>query len=417
MLLRVFFKFKNPGELKAFPGFFIVYCVKNVTTLRVLENFYMKKRRRFSVVVLCIVSVSCWGGLALAQQIDSQATPETQNLYRYLQRIRGHGLPIGQQEATLRGSGWVNNQKCDMREVSGEYPAIYGWDFLNFEDPPYAEGLKYDLQFERAREAYDRGGINTFSWHMWNPVTGQSFRDQTPAVKEILPGGSKHGFYKEQLQKIADRVKSLRGSDGTLVPILFRPFHEHIHSHFWWGKNHVSREDFIALWRFTVTYLRDTLGVHQFLYVFCPGENEDSEFLDRYPGNEYVDVIGVDNYTELNNHPTGPFAAFGRWMEKRNLIIKMRRLVRAAEYYGKIPAINEFGAGQIPESNYWTERFLNPIASDPVARRVAYAMVWGSKNPEFHFSVYPGHHSAPNFIKMVQNPYSYFESDLKGVYH
>jgi len=28
-------------------------------------------------------------------------------------------------------------------------------------------------------DAYARGGVNTFSWHMWNPVTRKNFYDQT----------------------------------------------------------------------------------------------------------------------------------------------------------------------------------------------------------------------------------------------
>jgi hypothetical protein len=51
------------------------------------------------------------------------------------------------------------------------------------------------------------------------------------------------------------------------------------------ASQHCTKEEFIALWRFTVTYLRDDLGVHNFIYAFSPDNkfNTETEFLDVTP--------------------------------------------------------------------------------------------------------------------------------------
>jgi hypothetical protein len=55
---------------------------------------------------------------------------------------------------------------------------------------------------------------------------------------------------------------------------------------------------------FTVSYLRDSLSVHIFLYAFFPDNkfNSEVEFLERYPGDEWVDLAGMDNYGDFGRN-------------------------------------------------------------------------------------------------------------------
>jgi mannan endo-1,4-beta-mannosidase len=73
------------------------------------------------------------------------------------------------------------------------------------------------------------------------------------------------------LDRVADFFASCRGEHGELIPLIFRPFHEHTGSWFWWGAAHASDEEFIALWRFTVDYLRKERGFSHLLFAFSPG--------------------------------------------------------------------------------------------------------------------------------------------------
>ena len=63
--------------------------------------------------------------------------------------------------------------------------------------------------------------------------------------------------------------------------------------------------DYQALWRMTVEYLRDEKGLHNLLYVYSPDVFEtEAEYLERYPGDAYVDVLGSDDYQALKTDST-----------------------------------------------------------------------------------------------------------------
>ena len=103
------------------------------------------------------------------------------------------------------------------------------------------------------------------------------------------------------LDQIAEYNKTLIGKNGEQIPVIFRPWHEFDGDWFWWGKKYCTAEQFKELYRFTVTYLRDTCHVHNFLYAFSPDVNftSEKEYLERYPGDEYVDIIAMDNYWDF----------------------------------------------------------------------------------------------------------------------
>src|SRR5699024_9308538 len=91
----------------------------------------------------------------------------------------------------------------------------------------------------------------------------------TPSVKAILPGGENHESFLTKLDLVADFLKDCKVG-STYVPIIFRPWHEHNGDWFWWGKGNASEEDYIALFRFTVDYLKDKKGIHHLIYAFSP---------------------------------------------------------------------------------------------------------------------------------------------------
>ena len=117
---------------------------------------------------------------------------------------------------------------------------------------------------------------------------------------------------KTWLDKIAFFMQSLEGTHGELIPVIFRPFHELNGSWFWWGKNHCTPEELKKAYRFTVTYLRDEKKVHNLLYAFNTDRfSSEEEYMERYPGDEWVDVLGFDIYQRGNDN-----AAFTRDIDK-----------------------------------------------------------------------------------------------------
>jgi mannan endo-1,4-beta-mannosidase len=193
-----------------------------------------------------------------------------------------------------------------VKSVTGSHPAIIGVDFSGLSGLPDSIISKVKVSLKKnIEDTYNRGGITTVAWHFSNPVSEGGFywKDSVslPAVKYIIPGGSGHEKYKSILSAIAGLAKSLKGNDGKQVPVIFRPYHEFDGDWFWWGKSHCTIDEFKTLWKFTVSYLRDSLGVHNFIYAFSPDckFNSEEEYLERYPGDEWVDMVGVDNYADF----------------------------------------------------------------------------------------------------------------------
>jgi hypothetical protein len=233
-------------------------------------------------------------GTASAQS-DPEATAETKNLFHNMLALQQKGLMFGHQDDLAYGNGWYAEEgRSDVKDVCGDYPGIYGWELGHLE-----QGHVYSLDsvyFDRIRnwiiKVYERGGVNTISWHGRNPLTGGNAWDVSSSlvVASILPGGEKHELYKQYLDRLAEFFLSLKTSDGTLVPVFFRPYHEHTGSWFWWGKNLCTPEQYKALWRFTVTYFRDAKHIHHLLYAYSPDRFQTPGYNERYPGDDIIDI-------------------------------------------------------------------------------------------------------------------------------
>ena len=368
---------------------------------------------RYAVLSLSLVAPI----LATAQKgkpIDDKATTETVNLFRNLQKLsRGHTL-FGHQHATEYGHGWSGEEgRSDVKSVTGSHPAVIGVDFSGFSGrPPEAVQRAKDALRKNVIDTYNRGGITTVAWHFSNPVSPGGFywRDSVslPAVRYIIPGGEAHDKYKQILNGIGEWAHSIKGADGALVPLIFRPYHEFDGGWFWWGKPHCTREEFISLWRFTVSYLRDSLDVHNFLYAFSPDNRflTREEFLERYPGDEWVDMVGMDNYGDMGRDR--------RAIDKAAL--KLKIVSDYAIEAGKLAAFTETGLESIPDTTWWTETLLKTMKTGDM--RLCYVLVWRNdiRSPTHYYAPFPDHPSVPDFLKFYNDPYTLFENDLGNIY-
>lgn len=100
-------------------------------------------------------------------------------------------------------------------------------------------------------------------------------------ANELLPGGKYNEVFNAYLDMVADYGKQVNGA------VLFRPFHENTGSWFWWGKAFCDPATYQNVFRYTVEYLRDIKGVHNFLYVYGPGSEAKTlaDYAERYPGD------------------------------------------------------------------------------------------------------------------------------------
>ena len=245
-------------------------------------------KRLPGLALLMILSIMSFSQNAGRKIIDARATAETKALYYNLGKLSEKNILFGHQHATEYGHGWFGEaDRSDVKSVTGSHPAVIGVDFSGLSGRPDSiiEKNKKAL-LKNIADTYNRGGVTTISWHFSNPVSEGGFywKDSVsaPAVKLIIPGASHHHKYKTILRTIANLAKSAYGNDGKLVPMIFRPYHEFDGDWFWWGRSHCTIDEFKTLWRFTVSYLRDSLGVHNFIYAFSPDNKfiTEAEFLN-----------------------------------------------------------------------------------------------------------------------------------------
>ncbi|MBN1892870.1 beta-mannosidase [bacterium] len=338
--------------------------------------------------------------------VDSLATPETVALFQNLRALSASGVLFGHQDDLAYGVGWkAVDGRSDVKEVCGDYPALYGWDLGDIGRSANLDGVDFGRMKEWIREVYGRGGVNTVSMHLDNPLTAGDAWDNSPAVRSILPGAAHHSGFLRTLDQIAAFLKDLRTPDGCFIPVVFRPYHEHNHDWSWWGKSSCTAEEYNALWRMTVRHLRDTHSIHHLLYAISPQEiRSESEYLDRYPGDAWVDILGMDYYklwTKSNVPDLGK--ALGV-------------MARLAEARGKVAALTEVGVENVPAPDWWTAYLLAGIRYDAWSGKIAWALVWRNASTDHHFGPYPGHASASDFLAFHRDPFTLFERDLPGMY-
>ena len=134
-------------------------------------------------------------------------------------------------------------------------------------------------------------------------------------------------------------------------------------------------------------------------------------YLYAYPGDAYVDVLGIDNYMDAgatwNRKP--------RTVRKQELITGLTMLSSLAVEKKKMAALTETGLEGVTESDWFTAMMLQPLSETP-GMRIAYLMVWRNANTTHHYAPYPGHPSAEDFKAFYRHPFTLFEGDLKDMY-
>jgi mannan endo-1,4-beta-mannosidase len=349
--------------------------------------------------------------------VDPQATPETVALFFNLKKVakRGHTL-LGQQdpEQSVKEPGG----EMAIKRMTGSDPAVWGSDFMGITCAANtnATGWLHDREKKiigMTSAAYDKGMFNIFCWHFQDPYEQKSFmskelRPETleKSFRSLLPGGEKHEWYKGKLKKVAEVVGSIKGADGRLSPVIFRPFHEFDGSWFWWGKPYCTPQEFQACWRFTVTYLRDELKVRNLLYAFSPdcSFKSEEEYLERYPGDAYVDLVGFDDYNDFENNRIAEAAS------------KLAIISNYAKKHSKLAALTEVGYRKetVPPNLY--TGYYGAALADP-SLEIAFMMFWRQKKdgPEY-FVPYPGCETADDFKRFAGNTRMRLLSGLENLY-
>ncbi len=322
--------------------------------------------------------------------VDSSATTETQALYTQLQNAQGNYIYFGQH---FTDGSYVAVSNCDVFKITGKYPYVTEYAYkIGWRTDPVT--TTYNNSFlEDIKRCYRNRGIIALSFIHANMVTNGPTSDKTgDPVLNILPGGSQRDKYLLHLDDLAAWLNNLKDDNGNLIPIIIRPYHENDGTWFWWGSSNCTIAQYVALFQDFVDYLISK-NVHNAIYCYAPEfQFGDGASEARYPGDLYVDIQGVDQYTT----------------HAQDSLVYVDDAYDFAILHNKIFAITEFGGGtsggwidgRLPEVDFWTTYWLNPVLTDNKANKASYILIWKSPKwgPDYDRS------DAPSFLEMSQNP-------------
>lgn len=251
---------------------------------------------------------------------DSQATPETQILMNYLTEVYGHNIISGQQE--IYGGGNDGDSELEfewIHDLTGKYPAIRGFDLMNY-NPLYGwEDGTTDRMIDWVN---NRGGIATASWHInvprnfntyqlgdfvdWKEATYKPTETNFDTAKAVIPGTKEYQYVIMTIEDLAEQLQILQDND---VPVIFRPYHEAEGNGglngegawFWWAS--AGADVYKKLWDMLYTELTETYDLHNLIWTYNSYVYSTSPAW--YPGDDQVDLVGYDKYNTIYNRYDG----------------------------------------------------------------------------------------------------------------
>ena len=250
------------------------------------------------IMTLC-VSFSKAEILADRGALQAKRSPEATRLFDYLKSIYG--------KKTLSGAcanvNWNINEAMWVHQHTGKWPALNCFDFIHLQFSQPGGWIDYS-NTEVVENWHKAGGIVAMMWH-WN-VPANNGRDYAFYsgsegnktkfdVRKIFDEGSQeYARMIKDIDQVASCLKKLRDKH---IPVIWRPLHEAGGRWFWWG---MDAEACKQLWKVMYQRFADK-GIDNLIWAFTPAAawNEPySKGFDWYPGDEYVDIVGMDVYNK-----------------------------------------------------------------------------------------------------------------------
>ena len=334
----------------------------------------------WAVIVLC---TACG-----ARDKKPLETPKDELVHRLFTYAENGQIAYGHQDDLFYGHAWKVEdwendplERSDVKDVTGKYPVLLGCDLGGIElgADKNLDGVPFGLMRKAALKQIERGGIVTFSWHPRNPLTGGDAWDisSDQVVKSVLKGGEKEANFRLWLSRAADFIESLGD-----VPVIFRPWHENIGSWFWWGGKLCTPQEYRELFRATWLYFTKDRGLTNILWCYSPnGDIGPEEYMSRYPGDEFVDILGVDSYTPTWREDG---VAFFNTDLKRQLTF----LTALSYEHSKLMCLSETGYEGLGFPFWWTKILEPAIREYPIS----YVLTWRNAHdkPEHFYAAWKG---------------------------
>lgn len=247
--------------------------------------------------------------------------------------------------------------------------------------------------------------IPCFSWHLENPYVPSEFKNSMGSryrydksipeypkehqyvIHEILSGkgGSKCGqgnykgkdniavflnpqdWFDSRCREVSSIINEMVDKDGKPIPFIFRLWHECEDNWHWWGPNSVTSDDYKAFFILTEEKIKKYAPNAEILWAYSPDSYWKTEeaFMRYYPGDEYVDMIGYDDYR------------FGKSDEDFEQGLSRARIVTSiAHKRKKIAALFETNNNEKNQSDFFNNR-LNKLLQDTLVN-VSLVQTWNA---------------------------------------
>ena len=265
---------------------------------------------------------------ATAVAIDAHSTPEAAGLLKRLDEAYGKSTFLG-----------VYSDQ-DAQYVAAQtkvLPSIMGGDLLAYSPQEVAHGSHPEKADEVGRliAASKAGYLITLSWH-WCSPSGLIDSKEKPWWRGFYTDSTKFDLertlanpmgsdYLTMLSDVDAIAVQLRRLQAAHIAVLWRPLHEASGGWFWWGAQ--GPKPFVQLWRLLYDRLTNVDGIHNLVWVYTGDDDAD-----WYPGDAYVDIVGIDAYPkDLRDPETQMWADVQRSYGDRKLL--------AISEFGGVPDI------------------------------------------------------------------------------
>lgn len=344
---------------------------------------------------------------------DKKATKETVSLLRSLYELQKKGIMFGHQDDLMYGTTWwYVTGRSDTKDFTGDYPAVAGFELGHLElgHERSLDSVSFTQISEQIKAHYKRGGVITISWHPDNPLTMQDTASKSrrqggtawdvsskEVVASILPGGKNHEMFNSWLEHLAAFFIGLTDGDGTPIPFIFRPYHEHSGSFFWWGTDICTDKEYSALWRYTVQFLRDKKNIHNILYAYNTDRVTTLEqYMRGYPGDDIIDMLSLDMYDRGEK--------FGGELDNALGFVTSEAVKR-----NKLTALSETG-GRRGMADWWSTVLLPVISKYPVG----YVLTWRhAYRPRLARGGNPNQPFPDDFLNFYKSPRTLFLKEIQ----
>ncbi len=236
--------------------------------------------------------------------IDPNASVTTKTVKRYLADVYGNRVITGQS-----CSSGTNTEINAIYMATDRYSAIRCSDIGIFTDHYDGYDKNDENEISTAINWWKRGGLVSYSWYWVSPTDDPSCFtkltdfDIKKAVTDnelvpVLSPASLDTYVQTgrisrecmelitDIDAVAQKFRLLEADD---VPILFRPMPEAGNGWYWWG---TDKDAYLWLYKFLYRRFTEYHHLSNIIWVW------DGESYDFYPGDDYVDVVGMDMYSK-----------------------------------------------------------------------------------------------------------------------